>query len=268
MSHSYTKKKTKQKKETFSASQIVDHIIDLRSNYSMIDNYGSRQILNYKEQTSKLPFEKIIYMIQNCDDLEKSYVDPDDGTITKMYVFPLFYTYLKTALKFFDNNSTKDQKDDIDKYKLLYIKVVIEIIREYLENKKYIYNNEKFYSTVEKICENHPIKDKIMSVLEKSNDDLLNNPNFVSLCDHKISTEAYHTGLPLAKRIKYNTRSQEHHPPINATYRKTKPPVIAEEEPDYYDNPISWNPRDADRLRKRPRSLGGKRRTKRRTKRT
>lgn len=282
-SHSKTEKKT------YNTTEILDFVLDLHSNYIDTDMFGSEYILPYNEHKSKIPFDKLINMIKNCNDLEKPYTD-EDGTILALYVFPEFYTKLKDDFKLLEKGSIKEQKDDIDKYKILYIKVLIEIIRVYLNpnkhpNDTFYRPNDTFYRIIDYICkdkrtvcENKSIVDNIMDLLKNTADPLLNKKSFITLCNKIIPTEGNYTGLPHGIPID-NTTTRKRYlisaslPAVIKKTRKKTPKisVSAEEEPDHIDrngnsvylNRISWNPDVINLLHKRPRSRGGKRKTKR-----
>jgi len=264
-------------KKKFSSKEIIDKINVLRNRY--VHYTGST--LNPVEfsKDSNIPFWEISKMIMNCEDLEKPYM-PND----KIYVFSFFVNKYFTDLNFLVRNVLPYKKiteKDIVRFRTAYEKVIIECIREYLTNKKYTSNNTHFYDTVQELCNksSNAIKN-IINFLTHLKDPLLENPEFLSLCDKIIPTDAQYAGPPVAIRTRHTNRSTSSSVSATEAPRDLTPPK-AEEEPLYIDPrtgrpvyhiPMTWLEDPSNRLtkrsrsRSRPRSRSGSRGGKRKTK--
>jgi hypothetical protein len=270
-----TKKKTvnKSPKNTFNSDEIISGIQKLRNSYIQYDSKSGKLKPVEFSSNSKNPFNRIIFMIKNSENLEKR-----SGN---SYVFPyLFDTYLNDIDFLIDNISkialeTRNAKKIIPQFDTLYIEVIIECIREYLKPKYKTENTIHFWETIQKLCENISVKEKIIYSLKMNQDALLKNPEFLTLCNKIMPTEAYY-GPHIVMMDNHNHSTSSY--VLASELPRNLTPVIAEREPIYYDiitqepiydNPITWVERRADLLPKisRSRSRGGKRKTKKSTKR-
>ena len=260
-------------RKKFSSKEIIDKINILRNRYVHYD--GNTLIPIKFTKDSNIPFWDINYMIMNSEDLEKPYM-PND----KIYVFSFFVTKYVTDINFLARNVLPHNKittKDIGLFRNSYVKVIIECIREYLTNAKYTYHNKHFYDTVEDICKKSSNTIKyVVDLLKALKDPLLEKPEFVSLCDKIIPTDAQYAGPPVAVKTRHTDRFLTSSSVSATQAPRDLTPVKAEEAPDYLDrfgrpvflNPITWNERISDRLtkiprsRSRSRSRGGKRKTK------
>lgn len=266
-----TRKKTGNK---YNSAEIILKIQNLRNSYIQYDSKNGKLMPVEFSSNSKIPFNRIIFMIKNSENLEER--------IGNSYVFPyLFDTYLNDIDFLIDNISkialeTRNAKKIIPQFDTLYIKVIIECIREYIKNPKYTTENTiHFWDTIEKLCENISVKEKIINSLKMNQDALLKNPEFLTLCNKIMPTEAYYgPHIEMMDNHNHSTSSYV----LASELPRNLTPVIAEREPIYYDiitqepiydNPITWVERRADLLpkRSRSRSRGGKRKTKKSNKR-
>ena len=268
-----TKKKSVNKspnKKTFNSDKIISKIQNLRNSYIQYDSKNGQLMPVDYDNNSKIPFNRIIFMIKHSENLE-------ERTQNSHYVFPyLFDTYLND-IQFLIDNIYKIALDRrlsekiIYQFDTLYIKVIIECIREYIKNPKYKTENTiHFWNTIQLLCDHINVKESIIKLLKMNKDSLLKNPEFNTLC--KItSTEAYYEGLPvdviptvLSPELPGNLTIVQ----ASSIYPSMRESVDNEDTEDT-EAPISWNPTVYQRLHKihRSRSRGGKRKTKKSTKR-
>jgi len=258
-----TKKKTvnKSPKNIYNSDEIILEISNLRNSYIQYDSKDDKLMPVDYNNDSKIPFNRIIYMIKNSEDLE---------TRGKMpyYVFPYVLDTYLTDVKFLKDENISPKI--IKQFDTLYINIIIECIREYLKNPKY--ETEiivHFWDTIQKLCNNRDIIKRILYLLKINQDSLFKKKEFLTLCDEKILTQSQIQPIITGTRI---TNNHNHNHSSYAHASELPRPVLVEEEaPDYYDprtrepiyiNPITWNEDIHDLLPKRSRSRGGKRKTK------
>jgi len=269
---------------TFSSKEIIEKIEILINRYV---HYTGNTLNPVKfDKDSKIPFSEIIHMIKNSEDLETPYSTHDKKTYVLSFLVKKYitdYKFLNTVVL----NQKKISKTDMNQYNIQYLQVIIECIREYLTNDKYKHHHKHFYETIHDICKTGTnIIKSVVHLLTQLKDPLSENPEFLALCDEIIPTHAEYAGIPIGVKTKHANRfftsASEHatEAPRDLT------PVRGEEIPIYvdqntgeriYPNPTSWAERREDRLFKRripgypspprSRSLGGKRKTKKSTKR-
>ena len=269
--------KSKEKSRTFSSKEIIDKMNVLKNRYIHYTGNTLHQVVFNKD--SKIPFSEIIRMIKNCEDLETQY-SPQDKT----YILSFLVKKYVTDINFLNKSvfpKDKISKQDIYHYSTQYLQVIIACIREYLTNDKYKHHHKHFYDTIQDICRtgNNTIK-SVISLLQKLNDPLLENPELITLCEDFVPTYAQYAELPIGIRTKHTDRFFTSASESATEAPRDLTPVRAKQAPIYrdeltgeeiYDIPPSWSPDISQLLTKRPRSRsrsrGGKRKTQKSTKR-
>lgn len=254
----------------YSSSVIIDEIRKLK--HIFLSPNGKVLTTKFIKRKSEKPFTKIKHMIGLCTDLEEPKIEePYNNYYNYFYVFPVLvfeYSMVRESLEYLYIDSANMTEEDALLFREEYEKVIIYCIKVYLVDKNYEYNNKHFFDKVKELCNSghndlgHEVIPNIIKLLQKTNDKLLTNEKFTTLCDPIIPTDAQYAGPPVAIRT-----SHTNFPTLSSVSAIEAPrdltPVNAVEAPLYinqhtrqpvYDIPMTWPERSADRITYRSRS--------------